>query len=266
MRPSTISLYEKAIDNFKQNLEYLKWKVPFSLISKSYEVYDLTKQMEGNTLFCATSGLFREIVAASYLIAMEDDLLLASPLEFAEDISTYTGLTTKEVLILGNNPPQFITEILLPFFESFLVTYQMASRLIHFIATQIKIEEKHELLKALTLTDFLIPTLRKIQDILQTTDIRLAAVLMQVGITGFLNQHTRILEGKPLRANTIGKAYQMAVEEYPPMEGEDIFFDISWRLVLTKTWLLIVNHLARETNHIPNSQSSKKFKESSSLL
>lgn len=252
MRPSTITLYERAIDNFKQNLEYLKWKIPFSLISKGSEVYGIIRKMEANAFLCATSGLLRELVAASYLIAMEDKLLMVTPMEFAEDISTYIGLTKKDVLILGNNTMQFITEILQPIFESFFLTFQMTCRLIRFIATQIKLKEKYKSLKALTLTDFLVPTLRKIQDILQTTDVRLAATLMQVGMTGFLIQHNCILEGKPLRINMIRKTYQMAIEEYPPMEGDDIFFDISWRLILTKTWHLILNHLTQEMNLFPN--------------
>ncbi|MFX0195549.1 MAG: hypothetical protein ACFFCW_05435 [Candidatus Hodarchaeota archaeon] len=251
MWSSIITLYEKAIDNFKQNLEYLKWKIPFSLISKGSKIYGIIKQMEANAFFSPISGFFRELVAASYLIAIEDKLLMTTPMEFAEDISIYIGIIKKDVLILGNNTMQFITEILQPIFESFFLTFQMTCRLIRFIATHIKMKEKYKSLKALTLTDFLVPTLQKIQDMLQTTDVRLAATLMQVGMTEFLNQHNCILEGKPLRISMIKKAYRMAIEEYPSMEGDDIFFDISWRLIFTKTWYLILIHLEKKMNLIP---------------
>jgi len=262
MRISTIfSLYEKVIDNFRQRLEYL-WLITFSFTAKGSKIYGILKQIEGIEFFSANSGLFRELVAASYLVAMEHELFLATPKEFAEDISTYIGLTKKDVLILGNNPTQFITEILYPFFETFLLTFQMTSKLTRFIVTRILTSQmttksigftltriktgiEHEFLKTLTLTKFLVPTLRKIQDTLQTTDLRLAATLMRVAITGFLSQHARILDGKKLRAITIGKDYRMAVEEYPPMVGEDIFFDISWRLILPIIWPLIVDYLTQ---------------------
>jgi len=137
MQLSTIfSLYEKAIDNFKRRLEYL-WAISFSLTTKGSKIYGILKQIEGIEFFSANSGLFSELVAASYLEAVEHELFLATPTEFAKDISTYIGLTKKDVLILGNNPTQFINEILYPFFETFLVTFQMTSKLTRFIVTQI---------------------------------------------------------------------------------------------------------------------------------
>lgn len=255
------SLYEKAIDNFRHRLEYL-W-VFFSLTVKGSKKYSILKQIEGTEFYSANSGFFREFIAVSYLVAMEHELFLATPKEFAEDISTYIGLTKKDVLILGNNPTQFITEIMYPFFETFLLPFQMTSKLTRFIVTRILTSQitkksisftltrfksgiEHKFLKTLTLTNFLVPTLRKIQDRLQTTDVRLAATLMRVAITGFLSQHAHILDGKNLRANTIGKDYRIAAEEYPPIVGEDIFFDVSWRLVFPIIWPLFVDYLTQE--------------------
>jgi len=125
---------------------------------------------------------------------------------------------------------------------------------------------EHEFLKTLTLTKFLVPTLRKIQDTLQITDMRLAASLMRMMITSFLSQHARILDGKKLRAITIGKDYRIAVEEYPSMLGEDIFFDISWRLVIPRIWPLYVDYLTQDIIPFRESKKSKGFEESSSLF
>ncbi|MFQ6125647.1 MAG: hypothetical protein ACE5R6_13750 [Candidatus Heimdallarchaeota archaeon] len=278
-----LSLYEKAIYDFKQRLEYLQWLIIFSLTTKDSKIYNILKQIEGIEFFSANSGLFRELIAASYIVAMEQELFLATPKEFVIDISTYIGLAKKDALILGTNPTQFTTEILSPFFEAFLVTFQMTSELtrfivtriftfqmnirsIHFILTRIKAGEEYESLKVLTLTNYLVPTLRKIHNALQLTDMRFAATLMRVAIAGFLSQHTRILDGKKLRAITIGKDYQTIIEEYPLTEGEDIFFDISWRMVLPIIWPIIVDYLTREIIPFRESKKSKGFEGLPSLI
>ena len=262
MPPYTIFvIYEQAINNFSQKLAYLEWRITSCLSNKSSMVFDLLKQMEGTPFLCATSGLCRELIAASYLIIQEDYLFIASSTEFVKDISTYVELTDKDVFIVGNDPTEFCKEILIPYLESFSFAYQMTSKLLRFIVTrsltfqmtpkstifsltQFKDNEKYALMKTLTLTNYLVPTLRKIQDLLQVSDVRLASALLREAITGFINQHTHILRGK-IRAIPINNAYREIIEEYPLMNGEDVFFDASWRLVLGNIWSILVDYLSR---------------------
>ncbi|MHA1167960.1 MAG: hypothetical protein ACTSP4_09400 [Candidatus Hodarchaeales archaeon] len=223
---------KEMTDEFKQKYGNMTSRLHMLSITQPEKVESIADTMGEIDLDAIKPRV--KFFANLYLFILTEEILLVPPGAFIDDFLQYIRLRGKEITQLEES--SIIKDYFTPFTNSLVLSSKITFEMIGYLINRLGIGWKIEMIKSFILNDYFKPLMHQVAELNPGLDVRYVAAIVRLMVEDFMDRRTRILEGKAMSNLTIKQFYESYARSYPVSEGEDIYFDMAWKLVFQPTW------------------------------
>ncbi|MFW9992812.1 MAG: hypothetical protein ACFFD4_12255 [Candidatus Odinarchaeota archaeon] len=221
-------------DEFRSKYGNMASRIHMLSITQGERIQEIAERI---TILDQCKGMDQEninFLATLYVFVITEEVLLVPPSAFLADFFEYARLQRKQIDQLDRN--EVIGALFSPFVRSLVLASKIIFEMTGYLINRLGIGWKIEMIQSFILNDYYKPMIQKAAEITPNIDARFVAAMTRMMAEDYIDRRTRILEGKALSNLSITRFYKEFLKLYPLDRGDDIHFDLAWKLVFLPMW------------------------------
>lgn len=240
---------KKALTNeFKSRFGNVYSRLTMIKNTQDHVLTNLIQEIENHPTF--TSEHIKKRLAASYMLVLTEELQEIPFPAFIEDLALFCYQKNRPDLLFDSiSSEEFVEGGLEPYFTILLKLSDTINDSLKKLIFELGQGTETDLVQMLLIQHFYQPLFSQIITIIDHdgVDLRFVAALMNLYIREFISRKYRLKVGsKELSGYTVKEILKEFKQTYPLATGEDLHFDIVYKLVLKNTWDLIMELVSGE--------------------
>jgi hypothetical protein len=203
---------------------------------------------------------FKNIIAASYLLCLTEELYQVTFDSFRIDMITFCSMLGFNFQLSHGIPSHiFVDEYLTKFVQILKVSSDTLQEMLKTFIAELASGFSPTLVKTLVIMNFLRPLFLEMLSIIEKEiDLRFVCAILTTAIEDFIDRKSRLKKGEEIGNSSIVAVFEEFKKQYPLSQGQDLIYDMCSKLTLGRTWELVETLVQKEIEALSESIATQR--------